>query len=211
MGYTTDFVGHIDIDPHLNAAEIAYLEAFRHMRHFDRGGSVYDVPGNPLAPDSLGVEPDQYNAPAPGVPELYCQWAVCGSGCCLTFDGNEKFYRPVEWLRYLIDQLLAPDAFASDAGHPQLSEFTFDHRLDGMIVGCRRDTRELFAITVTDNRITTETLRRGDPVYGDQPPLAYQQVIDRDRARRVRRRRDSPAMRARPGGGVIDLDGRRSR
>ena len=36
--------------------------------------------------------------------------------------------------------------------HPQLTDFTFDHRLDGMIVGCRRDTRELFAITASNNR-----------------------------------------------------------
>lgn len=62
MGYTTDFIGHVDIEPHLNAGEIAYLEAFRHARHFDRGGSAYDVPGNPLAPDHEGVPNERYNA-----------------------------------------------------------------------------------------------------------------------------------------------------
>jgi hypothetical protein len=209
MGYTTDFVGHIDIAPHLNAGEIAYLEAFGHARHFDTGGSPYDVPGNPLAPDRVGVSTEQYNALGAGKPQLYCQWAVCGSGCCLSFDGNEKFYEPVEWLRYLIDHLLKPGAAAARADHPQLRDFTFDHRLDGMVVGCRRDTRELFAVTVRDNRVASQVLRRGDSVYVGQPPLAYQKANDRDRDRRSRRRRDSPAARARDGAQVIDLRDRR--
>ncbi|WP_395658434.1 hypothetical protein [Nocardioides sp.] len=210
MGYTTDFIGHVDIEPHLNAGEIAYLEAFRHARHFDRGGSAYDVPGNPLAPDHEGVPNERYNALAPGKPQLYCQWAICGSGCCLAYDGNEKFYQPVAWLRYLIDHLLAPGALAEKERHHQLAEFTFDHRLNGMIVGCRRDTRELFAITVTDNVVATEVLRAGDA--WDEPPLAYQEAIDRDRDALVRRRRDSPAARARARGAgtVVDLGRRRS-
>lgn len=207
MGSTTDFVGHIDIAPHLNAGEIAYLEAFRQMRHFDRGGSPYDVPGNPLAPDREGVPTDRYNSTAAGKPELYCQWAVCGTGCCLAFDGNEKFYAPVAWLRYLINGLLKPGAAAARLDHPQLGEFTFEHRLDGMIVGCRRDTRELYAIVVTNNRVTRRELRAGDPMYGAEPPLAYQDAIDRDRKARTRRRRDSPAARAL--GGVVDLSSRR--
>lgn len=209
MGYTTDFIGHIDIEPHLNAGEIAYLEAFRHARHFDRGGSPYEVPGNPLAPDGDGVPPERYNALAPGVPQLYCQWAVCGSGCCLGYDGVEKFYEPVAWLRYLIDHLLGPGAAAERACHPQLEAFTFDHRLNGMVVGCRRDTRELFAITVSDNRVTTEVLRAGDSY--DEPSMAYQVAIDRDRKARTRRRRDSPAARARSGRGVVDIRSRSTR
>jgi hypothetical protein len=209
MGYTTDFVGHIDIAPRLNDAEIAYLGAFGHMRHFDRGGSPYDVPGNPLAPDREGVPVDQYNSPGVGKPQLYCQWAVCSSGCCLAFDGNEKFYQPVEWLRYLIHHLLKPGAAAARSGHPLLEEFTFDHRLDGMVVGCRRDTRELYAINVRNNRVTTKVLRQGDPVWGAAPSLAYQEAIDRDRKDRTRRRRDSPATRAVAGAKVIDLVERR--
>jgi len=206
MGFTTDFVGHIDIEPHLNAGEIAYLEAFRQMRHFDRGGSPYDVPGNPLAPDRDGVPLGRYNATGPGKPELYCHWAVCGSGCCLSFSGDEKFYAPQAWLRYLVNHLLKPGATAAKASHPQLEEFTFDHRLDGMIVGCRRDTRELYALVVTNNRITRRELRAGDPMYGAEPPLAYQLAIDRDRTERTRRRRDAPAA----GGNVVDLGTRRA-
>jgi hypothetical protein len=169
------------------------------------------VPGNPLAPDRDGVPTEQYNALGAGKPQLYCQWSPCASGCCLAFDGNEKFYEPTEWLRYLINHLLKPGAKASRANHPQLREFTFDHRLDGMVVGCRRDNRELFAITVTNNRITRRVLRDGDPEYYGEPPLAYQEAIDRDRSRRRRRRRraGSPAARASGSAGVVDLASRR--
>lgn len=72
----------------------------------------------------------------------------------------------------------------------------------------RRDTRELFAITVSDNRVTTEVLRPGEAY--DEPPLAYQVAIDRHRKRRIRRRRDSPAARARNGQRVVEPRGRRA-
>lgn len=41
MGYTTDFLGHIDVHPPLNEAEQTYLTAFSRSRRFDReGGAV---------------------------------------------------------------------------------------------------------------------------------------------------------------------------
>ncbi|GAA0970011.1 hypothetical protein ENKNEFLB_03883 [Nocardioides aquaticus] len=194
MGHTTDFVGHLDISPPLNAAERAYLEAFRWTRHCDHGGSPYDVRGNPMAPDDLSIE--RRSELGPGKPQLYCQWAACGEGCCLSFDGNEKFYEPTRWLIYLVDHLLGPDAIAAGVSHPQLAGFTFDHHLDGIIVGCRRDNRELFALVVQDNVVSREVMRRGDLEFGGFPPLAYQEAIDRENRDRDNRRRDSPAARA---------------
>jgi hypothetical protein len=38
MGYTTDFIGHIGIDPPLNEAEQSYLRAFAESRRWDRPG-----------------------------------------------------------------------------------------------------------------------------------------------------------------------------
>jgi hypothetical protein len=68
-------------------------------------------------------------------------------------------------------------------------EFSFDHRLDGLVVGCRRDNKELFGIRVTDNVVTTEVLWAADLRYVDYPPLPYEVEIDRDRkfADRVKR------------------------
>ncbi|HCB03052.1 MAG TPA: hypothetical protein DEQ43_02145, partial [Nocardioides bacterium] len=202
MGYTTDFIGHFDIDPLLNQDEIEYLTAFSMSRRFARSDGPYAVPGNPMAvrdKERAEVDYDTYNTVASGQPQLYCQWVPCLDGCCLTFDGNEKFYQPVAWLRYLILHLLKPGAVAARTGLEAFEHFTFDHHLNGMVVGCRRDTKELFAITVKANRVTERVLRPGEPEHYGQPPLAYEQAIDWW-ANSTRRRRRVPPDEPQPGG-----------
>lgn len=199
MGYTTDFLGHIDINPVLNAAEIAYLEAFGLSRRFDRPGGPYEVPANPYAEAEVGRDPsvptEVYNRPAPGQPQLWCQWTPCWDGCCLAFDGGEKFYRPVQWLEYLIGHFLQPNAEASTSGLPVFDEFSFDHVLEGIVVGCRRDNKELFAIRVEGNVVTTEILRAADPTLSDYPPLAYELAMDAERAWSARRKKSGRGSR----------------
>ena len=206
MGYTTDFVGHIDIDPALNQDEIEYLTAFAASRRFDRPEGPYAVPGNPYADERSGGDSERRNRTAPGQPQLYCQWVPCWDGCCLSFDGREKFYEPVARLRYLVTHFLRPGAEASRSGLPQFEHFTFDHALSGMVVGCRRDTKELFAITAQGSRVTSKVLRRGDPAYWNLPPLPYEEARDRwaDRSRRRRRSATSDED------GVVDLATRRT-
>ena len=58
---------------------------------------------------------------------------------------------------------------------------TCDHILDGMVVGSRRDNRELYSITVRDNDVEVELLWPGNPQWSDYPRLAYQVEIDRFR------------------------------
>ena len=181
MGYTTDFLGHVDITPALNEAEVSYLEAFRRSRRHHRPGGPYEVPGNPYAEEELASDVEAYNRPAQGQPQLWCQWQPCWSGCCLSFDGGEKFYEPVRWMRYLIDHFLRPGAEASRSGLRCFEEFSFDHHLEGVVVGCRRDNKQLFAIRVHDNEVTTVCLRDADPSYADYPPLPYEEAIDWDR------------------------------
>jgi len=202
MGYSTDYVGHIEIDPPLNDAEIEYLTAFCDSRRFVRS-SPYDVPGNPWAETSDGVPPELYNQPPPGQPDLWCDWSVCWDGCCLAWNGTEKSYAMIAWLRYLIAHFLRPGGRA--ARDPRFGRFSFDHRLDGMVVGCRRDTKELFVVKVTNNRVTERILRAGESRFTGYPALPYEAEIDRQQADLRRRRR-------RPGqtdGGVVQLDDRR--
>ena len=210
MGYTTDFVGHFDITPPLNPAECEYLGAFTHSRRWDRPGGPYVVPGNPHAEEHPDAG-DRHNRPAPGQPQLWCQWVMGACADCLSWDGNEKFYAPVEWLVYLIDHFLKPGARASQVVDPQFDNFTFDHVLDGVVVGCRRDTRELFAIEVRDNVVRTHVLRPGDPEPWEVP-LPYEAANDRWRTRRLCRNRnleDEPAMEAKETV-VVDLGVRRA-
>ena len=178
MGYTTDFLGHIDIDPPLNDQETTYLSAFQHSRRWDRPGGPYEVPPNPFVEEWEGADPESYNRPAPGQPQLWCQWAVGWDGCCLSFDGVEKFYEPVRWLRYLIDHFLVAGAEASRSGLTVFDDFTFDHRLDGLIIGNRRDTRELFAICVDDSVVREKTLVPGDDAFRGRTRLPYEAAID---------------------------------
>ncbi len=206
MGYTTDFVGHIDIDPPLNEAECDYLLAFSRSRRWDRPEGPYAVPGNPSAEEPLPKDAARYNRKAPGQPQLWCQWVPCWDGCCLSFSGHEKFYEPIRWLEYLLDHFLRPGARAETSGEPAFEHFTFDHRLAGMIVGCRRDTRELFAIEVERNAVRTRVLRRGDSSYDAFGMLPYEEQIDRERAdRRRRRRRGMPDEPGAVAGTVVPL------
>jgi len=189
MGYTTDFVGHLDIQPPLNDAEIEYLLAFSASRRFTRD-TPYDVPGNPRAETSEGVESGLYNRPPQGQPDLWCDWQVCWDGCCMSWSGKEKSYAMVEWLRYVIDHFLKPGAMA--ASDSRFTAFTFDHTVNGTVVGCRRDNKELFMIRVGDNEVTREVITAADARYLDYPPLPYEQEIDLEEARASRRRRPLP-------------------
>ena len=211
MGFTTDFIGRVEIEPALNQDEVEYLSAFSMSRRFDRAEGPYFVPGNPMAvidTERQGVDVDTYNRVAPGQPELWCHWVPCPGGCCLSFDGDEKFYQPVEWMRYLINHFLKPGALASRTGLPAFEHFTFDHRLDGMVVGCRRDNKALYAISVTNNRVTQKTLRAGIPEDFGPEPLAYERAIDRWQVERRRRRRVPPDGAGTP---VVDLAARQAR
>ena len=198
MGYTTDFIGHLEIQPPLNEQEIEYLAAFTQSRRCLREGGPYAVPDNPLAESSDAFVGDTYNMPPPGQPQLWCDWEVCWDGCCLTWSGKEKSYEMTRWLRYLIDHFLKPGARAS--GHPGFEAFTFDHEVEGQVVGCRRDTKELFSISVRANRVRVKVLREADPRLAGFPPLPYEVADDRWTPRRRRRPRDN----------VVDLGSRRT-
>jgi hypothetical protein len=197
MGHTTDFIGHVDINPPLNSAEQAYLTAFSASRRCDRSGGPYEVPGNPVAEleQESTMRIDRYNRTAPEQPSLWCDWEPCWDGCCLSFDGIEKFYGATRWLEYLIEHFLRPGAYASASGLPQFEDFTFDHRADGIVAGCQRKDKKLFLIRVEDSVVTETILRPADPRYGDFPPLPYEAAEDRAIGRgTVRRRRQRPRL-----------------
>jgi hypothetical protein len=112
MAITTDFIGHIGIEPALDSDQIERLAAL--------GAAARDE----------------------GEPRFQCGWLACEDGCCLTHSGDEKYGDPAGWLRYLVRSYLKPREL----------------RADGMVVGCRRDIEELFAIQVRANRVTEKVL-----------------------------------------------------
>jgi hypothetical protein len=193
MGTTTDFIGHINIDPPLNDAEENYLMAFAASRRYARPGGPYDVPRNPAADhDAPVADLDAYNTIAPGQPSLWCQWNPCWDGCCLSYDGTEKFYGAAKWMDYLIEHFLTPGAYAESSKLDWFDEFTFDHTLDGIIAASNRGSRELYLIRVEENEVWKETLVPPDARYYGFGPLPYETAIDQQR---TQRRRPRPARR----------------
>lgn len=176
MAYTTDFIGHVEVRPGLNEAEVAYLMAFTGSRRWRRPEGPYAVPV-----DGYEAEPvasHAWHLPPAGQPTLWCDWVPCWDGCCLTWQGEERFAGVGTWLAYLVDHFLRPGAVASTGGDPRFGGFTFDHVVDGMLVGCRRDNKQLFAVSVQANRVREEILRPGDRRLRRMPPLPYEDLAD---------------------------------
>jgi hypothetical protein len=179
MGVTTDFIGHIRIDPPLNTVEHGYLAAFSQTRHFVRSGGPYDVALNPAAArGERSADIDAYNKAADGQPSLWCHWVPSWDGACLTFDGQEKFYGATGWMRYLIEHFLAPEAHARVSGLHWFDGFTFDHQLNGILAACPRDTHSLYLIVVENNLVREVALASSGVPSRRGSRLPYELAID---------------------------------
>jgi hypothetical protein len=84
MAITTDFIGHIGIEPALSGEQIGHLSALRAAGRGD---------GRP--PSSSG-------------------WVASDDGRCLTLDGDDKYGDPAEWLRHLIKCFIKPGGLRAD-------------------------------------------------------------------------------------------------
>ena len=73
-------------------------------------------------------------------PGLWCQWRLNDDGIDLEWDGSEKFYNYVEWLKYLINH------FFSEWGI----------LLNGEVEWEGEDSRDLGKIIVADNKVTVK-------------------------------------------------------
>ena len=76
-------------------------------------------------------------------PGLWCQWTTDEEGTCLEWDGGEKFYYYVEWLKYLINHF-------------------FDKwgvKLNGEITWVGEDSEDMGKIVVVDNVVTVKVAR----------------------------------------------------
>lgn len=168
MGVHYEFLGHVTVDPPLNAAEREYLKAFSESRRWDRPSGPYTVPPNPREDDSAlegvvrGAADDLTNHRSPGQPGLWCDWTPCAKGCCLSHNGVEKFYGSGEWMQYVIDHFLRPGAEARTSGLVCFDDFTFDHTCTGIIAVERRDVRELSLLHIERNEVHREVLVPGE-------------------------------------------------
>jgi hypothetical protein len=125
MGYTTKFVGSFELDRPLYDFQVLYLLEFARTRRVKRNvtklttipDSTREAVNLPLGeegcyfintfhPEAEASIIDD-NRPPQGQPGLYCQWQPTSDGRGIEWDGQEKFYKYVEWLQYIIVNFLA--------------------------------------------------------------------------------------------------------
>lgn len=161
MGYDTTYLGHLTITPRLNHAEVEWLSGFADWGALG-GGDPHHLPMNPRASlreefaENRGVLAASHTVPS-GVGD----WLVSIHGDRISWRRREKSNDATQSLRFLVEHFLGPDASAKDSANPDFAAFTFDHRLDGIIAGCRDDTDELFLLRVIDSEVEMEILVPG--------------------------------------------------
>jgi len=179
MGYTTDFSGSLEIKRPLTKKQVEYINLLSSTRRMARDVNklmeLYKGKhGNPFAKDKTnaievygnqgqffarddgqsGQSEDgtirDYNSPGRNVqPGLWCQWVVSEDGKYLEWDGGEKFYNYVEWLRYLIENFFKP----------------WGRKLSGEIEWYGEDRSDIGKIVVKNNVVKTMA---GEVTFGDE-------------------------------------------
>ena len=168
MGYTSYFSGTVTIEPPLNEDEIAYLKDFAitRRRHRKNGplfiGNTKNY-GQGAADDILNN-----NSPDPDQPGLWCQWAPSDDGTKLEWDEGEKFYYSAEWMKYIVENLLAPSAvdYLIDHGNedPRLVNFTCGHTCNGEIEVEGEESNDRWKLIVEDNVVKVS---EASLIYGE--------------------------------------------
>jgi hypothetical protein len=129
MGYNTDLCGEFNLDKPLTEAHKNYLNKFSETRRVKRkqtDASKMDDPiriaaGLPIGKQGAyfvgglgfcGQDDDPSivngNTPPDGQPSLWCQWVPNDDGTAIVWDGGEKFYEYVDWIKYLVENFFKP-------------------------------------------------------------------------------------------------------
>lgn len=163
MGYTTDFEGRIEIEPALNAEEIAYLNKFSDSRRMDRENGPYFVDGSGMS--GQGGGPDEvyeHNHPHPSQPGLWCQWVPTDDGTALVWDCGEKFSESAEWMQYIMDHFIGFSPAAKS-----VLPFLQGHCCNGTISAQGEDPSDSWLLEVRDNQVFVQDLvhtASGEPI-----------------------------------------------
>lgn len=161
MGYDTEYVGYLTIAPPLNSTEVEWLSGFADWGAA-MNGDPFHLPMNPRAAVARAFQERRWAmASAATVPAGVRDWRVDTDGDRISWRRSERSNDAVRTLRFLVEYYLGPEALAKSCGSRDFADFTFDHRLDGIIAASRDDADELFLITVVENAIDTVTLVPG--------------------------------------------------
>jgi hypothetical protein len=84
-----------------------------------------------------------HNTPAKTQPGLWCQWVLNENGTELEWDGGEKFYAYIDWLKYLIENFFEK----------------WGIKLNGEIKWQGEDNGDVGKIIVRDNKVSIAKIR----------------------------------------------------
>ena len=146
MGYTTEFRGSFTIDKKLDNETYDLLVGLATTRRMKRSvGPEYGVEGEfyiegggdfGQAKDDTIID---YNRPPRTQPGLWCQWQPTYDKQGIEWDGGEKFYSYIPWLRYIIEKVLEPRGY----------------KLEGEVQWRGEDWSDTGTIVVRNNQVET--------------------------------------------------------
>jgi hypothetical protein len=156
--HSSGFTGLIRIRPALNEDERGHLQ-----RLAEADGTLRGTPTGRGDRD---------------VPFAQLDWDVCAEGCCLSWNpGLEDSTMMAPTLRFVIDHLLRRGAKAE--GRSGFDGFTFDHVLDGAVMGGEPWERELRLVEVVGNVVTERLLPGGCSAVEARTPVRTSGVTRR--------------------------------
>lgn len=150
------FWGQFELDHPFAPAHHAYLLRFSNIRHIKRNEEKARRIKDPLR-EAVGLpvgEEGEYfvsgtrhildddvsaiamDIPPKSQPGCYCQWVPSEKGDAIVWDQDERFYDPIDWLKYIIEHFLKP----------------WKYTLNGEVTW-REDSSDEGVIKVVDNRI----------------------------------------------------------
>jgi hypothetical protein len=151
----------VSIDPPLNEQERSFLLALAETRRMNRSKGPLFVTGTGDFGQGRDEDIIDYNNPHPHQPGLWLQWRPTEDGSALEWDQGEKFYSAGGWMKYLVNNLLAPSALAYITTHgdedARLQHFTCNHTVNGIIHAQGEDRDDKWRLVVEDNVVRTET------------------------------------------------------
>ena len=154
MGYTTTFDGQFDLNKELDSETYEFLNKFASTRRMGRLGldEKFGVEGEFYVDSDgfMGQDKDDsiidYNRPPKTQPGLWCQWVPNEDGTAIIWDGGEKFYEYVPWIKYIITKILAPKGY----------------KLTGEVTWQGEEDYDFGKIVIKDNKVT---IKNGKKVY----------------------------------------------
>jgi len=164
MGYTTNFTGELSVTPAASQELTNYINTFSSTRRMGRDVDTlhrlykgkhgfegdYGVNGEYFAKEdgNFGQSDcksiQNYNGSPTSQPGLWCQWVLTEDGEYLEWDGGEKFYSYIEWLKYMIANFFEPKG----------------HKLNGEIQWYGEERQDEGTIYVKDNKVQTEPFKK---------------------------------------------------